>query len=58
MNYETIKYLHLVKETSTKKGDWWNNLSQEQKDGIDRGLKDIEEGRTVAHQEVKKRYGL
>jgi predicted transcriptional regulator len=38
--------------------DWWDDLSEAQKASIQRGLQDIENGRTTAHEEVKKRYGL
>lgn len=41
-----------------KNQDWWNDLPEQQKKGILRGLKDIDEGRTVSHEEVKARYGL
>ena len=33
-------------------------LSSEQEIAIERGLKDIDQGRTVSHEEVKKKYGL
>ncbi|SFL49574.1 hypothetical protein [Proteiniphilum acetatigenes] len=54
---EVIRYLKIVKD-SERDHDWWNDLSDEQKAGIERGLKDIDEGRTVPHEEVKQRYGL
>jgi predicted transcriptional regulator len=55
---ETIEYLKVVKESRSSNKDWWNELTDKQKQGIDRGLKDIEHGRTVPHEEVKKKYGL
>jgi len=55
---ETINYLKIVKDSKTSKNDWWNDLTEEQKQGIQRGLKDIEEGRVVSHEEVKRKYGL
>ena len=54
---EVIRYLKIVKD-SERDHDWWNDLSDEQKAGIERGLKDIDEGRTGPHEEVKQRYGL
>ena len=55
---ETLNYLKIVKDSSDSKSDWWHDLSQEQKLGIERGLKDIEEGRVHAHHDIKQKYGL
>ena len=55
---DTIKYLKIVKDAKTSKTDWWDDLTQEQISGIERGLRDIEEGRIVSHDEVKLKYGL
>lgn len=54
---EVIRYLKIVKD-SEGSNDWWNDLTDEQKAGIERGLSDIDEGRTFPHEEVRKRYGL
>lgn len=54
---EVIRYLKIVKDNE-QDHDWWNTLTDEQKKGIERGLRDIDEGRTVPHEEVKQRYGL
>ena len=37
--------------------DWWDELNQEEKESIERGLKDIEEGRVHSHETVKEIYG-
>ena len=34
---ETINYLKIVKE-SRSSDDWWNDLTENQKEGIERGL--------------------
>ncbi len=49
---EVIRYLKIVKDNE-QDHDWWNTLTDEQKEGIERGLRDIDEGRTVPHEEVK-----
>lgn len=51
-----INQLRVVKESSNS--DWWNVLSEEQKEGVMRGIRDIDEGRFTTHDEVKKKYGL
>jgi hypothetical protein len=53
----TIQFLKIIKDTDSNE-DWWNELSDEQKQGIQRGLKDIEKGRVVPHDEVRLKYGL
>ena len=55
---ETLNYLKTVKESSYKNNDWWNDLTKQQLQGIQRGLRDIDEGRIISHEDVKKRYGL
>ncbi len=55
---DTLKYLKFIKEASTGSKDWWNDLTEQQRFGIQRGLKDIDEGRIVSHTDVKKKYGL
>ena len=55
---DTINYLKVVKDSSSEKKDWWHSLSEDQKQGIKRGLLDIEEGRVIDHEDVKKKYGL
>ncbi|MDP2452905.1 MULTISPECIES: hypothetical protein [unclassified Kaistella] len=37
--------------------DWWNELSDAEKKSIETGLKDIEEGRVISHEEVMKSFG-
>jgi len=55
---ETIEYLKIVKDSRTIDNDWWDDLADAQKDGIERGLDEIKRGRTISHEDVKRRYGL
>lgn len=55
---ETIDYLKIVKDSNVSHDDWWQDLTSEQKTGIERGLKDIDTGRVTSHDKVKLRYGL
>lgn len=57
-NSDTLQYLKIIKEQEVSQSDWWDDLSIEQKSGIERGLKDVDEGRVIAHEEVIKKYGL
>lgn len=51
---EKIKWL---KEQNKEAADWWDELSNAEKASIEQGLKDVEEGKTTPHEEVKKNYG-
>ena len=55
---ETLEYLKFVKDSDSKENDWWHDLSDEVKAGIKRGLADVDAGRVVSHEEVKKKYGF
>lgn len=55
---ETIKYLKIVKESSNPQKDWWHDLTQQQQQAIENGLKDISEGKTKSHKDIVKKYGL
>ncbi len=55
---ETLNYLKVVKESKFLNNDWWNDLTKQQVQGIQRGLKDVDEGRLISHDDVKRKYGL
>jgi hypothetical protein len=57
-NQETINYLKIIKDESSKGGDWWDDLTNSQKARIERGLNDLDEGRITPHETIKYRYGL
>lgn len=50
---ETIKEF---KESYFSKKDWWNEISEEEKNSIDRGLKDAEDGRIISYERIKDKY--
>ena len=55
---DTITYLKIVKDSSETGNDWWQELTDEQKSGLERGLQDIDAGRVTPHDQVKDKYGL
>jgi hypothetical protein len=55
---ETINYLKVVKDSSVSHDDWWHDLTEDQKSGIERGLRDIDAGRVTTHDTVRLKYGL
>ena len=50
-----IERLRMLR-TSSKKSDWWNEITEEEKAAIDKGLSDIKAGRVISHKEAKKLY--
>jgi hypothetical protein len=47
-----LEKLHKMAEST----DWWNDISDIEKKQIEKGLSDIQEGKTVYHTTAKKRY--
>jgi len=46
-------------ETVTKQtvqNDWWSDIHEIEKQAIEKGLKDLKEGRIIPHIDVQKRY--
>jgi len=55
---DTIAYLKVVKDSNFSDRNWWYDLTDEQKAGIEQGLRDVDDGRVISHDDVKKKYGL
>jgi hypothetical protein len=36
--------------------DWWNQISQEEKESINRGLEDLQQGRVHSHELIREKY--
>lgn len=53
---ENISLINKIYEIKEADSDWWNDISDAEKESIELGLKDIEEGNVVSHSEVKKMY--
>ena len=56
VNSDDISFLKQVKDFFKKHKvatDWWDEISNHDKEMIELGLKDIEEGRVVPHEEVR-----
>ena len=43
-------------EDNISGNDWWNDLSENDKNSIEEGIKDIEEGRIICHEDFLKSY--
>lgn len=50
-----IERLKMLRE-KPKKSDWWDEITDEERASIDKGLEDIKAGRVKPHREAKKLY--
>jgi len=56
---ENPSVIKAVKKIFQKeKKDFWEELSDEQKQAIEEGLDDFRNGRVVSYEEMKKEFGL
>ena len=51
-----IDKLRQIKEDYSNSEDWWETLKKEELESINRGLKDIEDGRIHSHETARKIY--
>jgi predicted transcriptional regulator len=52
---KTIERLISIKQEVQQ--DFWDEISEAEKQSIEQGIKDAEEGRLVPHEEIRKKYG-
>jgi len=50
-----IERLKMLRD-NPRKLDWWNEISEDEKSAIDRGLEDVKAGRVKPHKEARKLY--
>jgi len=53
INY--LKTLDFIELTKSKPVDWWDELSEENKASIERGIKQADEGKLISNEDAKKR---
>jgi len=51
-----IEKLKKIQIENALSSDWWDKLTIHEKESIERGMKDIEEGRVIPHETVRKKY--
>lgn len=52
---DAIEKLKMLRE-SPRRRDWWDEIIEEEKTAIDKGIEDIKAGRVKPHKEAKKLY--
>ncbi len=51
-----IEKLKKIQTENSTSRDWWDETSDEAKESIERGLKDMQEGKVHSHDAVRKTY--
>ena len=46
----------LLKEKTSPQEDWWDTISDEEREEIEQGLEEAERGEVIPHEEVMKKY--
>ncbi|MBD0285196.1 MAG: hypothetical protein ICV84_10975 [Flavisolibacter sp.] len=49
-----LRIVFTILEMDSEK-DWWDELPQQVKDSIDEGIRDVEEGHIISHEDFLKR---
>jgi predicted transcriptional regulator len=52
---KVVKMIHAMLEVE-QESDWWDNLSEDAKASINRGLKEAKLGKVTTHEVVMKKY--
>jgi hypothetical protein len=47
---------NIVDLPKTSKKDWWDQITQEEKESINRGLNDLHQGKVYSHDQIRKKY--
>jgi len=50
-----VKIIHTILETD-QATDWWDEISDGERTSINRGLRQLEEGKGIPHEQVVKQY--
>ena len=51
---EIIEKLMKIRQQETK--DWWENVSEEEQNSIEKGISDAENGKLTPHSSARKHY--
>lgn len=47
----------IMKLREREKSDWWNQISEAEKESIEKGIKDADSGKLNPHSKAQKLYG-
>lgn len=46
----------IISSPDATKDDWWEKISQSERDSINRGLEDLNKGNVYSHDQIKNKY--
>ncbi|MBK7174363.1 MAG: hypothetical protein IPH84_14280 [Bacteroidales bacterium] len=46
----------IISSPGASKADWWDNISQSERDSINRGLEDLNNGNVYSHDQIRSKY--
>jgi hypothetical protein len=47
---------NIIDIPQSSNSDWWDQITQEEKESINRGLDDLQKGRVHSHELIRKKY--
>ncbi|MCK9639734.1 MAG: hypothetical protein M0R39_07455 [Prolixibacteraceae bacterium] len=47
---------NIIDIPQASKSDWWDQITQEEKESINRGLDDLQKGRVHSHELIREKY--
>ena len=47
----------LMKLRDSERTDWWAEISKEERESIEQGIKDADEGKVISHDQAREIYG-
>jgi len=53
---KVVKMVHAMLEVDAEENDWWDEIPENIKDEINEAIKDLDNGKGIPHEEVKKMH--
>ena len=53
---KVVKMVHAMLEVDAEENDWWDEIPENIKDEINEAKKDLDNGKGIPHEEVKKMH--
>jgi hypothetical protein len=47
---------NIIDIPGSSKSEWWNQITQDEKDSINRGINDLQQGKIYPHDQIRKKY--
>jgi hypothetical protein len=47
---------NIIDSPQASQSDWWDQIGQEEKESIGRGLEDLQQGKVHSHEMIRKKY--